>query len=89
MTLKSKEPCDRPCGLQHMSLPCEGCKDATRKQIMVNKVWKDIASKAETVGVDYTQKDADIFNSYPFKFLCEKLDQLGKRFDQLEEQLKK
>ena len=47
-----------------------------------NKTWLDIASKAETVGMyEYTQKDADIFNSHPFKFLCEKVDQLEEQLE--------
>jgi hypothetical protein len=46
-----------------------------------HKTWLEIASKAETVGMDYTQKDAAIFNSYPFKFLCEKIDRLEEQLE--------
>ena len=49
---------------------------------MAGKTWLSIAEKAETVGMDrYTQKDADIFNSYPFKFLCEKVDHLDEQLE--------
>lgn len=51
-----------------------------------HKTWIDIASKAETVGRWYTQKDADIFNSYPFKFLCEKVDQLEEQLSEIEDE---
>jgi len=50
-------------------------------QELEHKTWLDIAIKAETVGVDYKQKDADIVNSYPFKFLCEKVDQLEEQLE--------
>lgn len=50
-----------------------------------HKTWLEIASKAEEVGLnfnmEYTQKDAAIFNSYPFKFLCEKVDQLEEQLE--------
>jgi hypothetical protein len=45
----------------------------------VRKTWEAIASKTETVKWNYTQKDGEIFNSYPFKFLCERVDQLEEK----------
>jgi hypothetical protein len=48
-------------------------------RLLKERVWRELHERVmdeELIGKNWTVKDSDIFNSFPFKLLCEKVEEL-------------
>jgi hypothetical protein len=48
-------------------------------RLLKERVWRELHERVmdeELIGKNWTVEDSDIFNSFPFKLLCEKVEEL-------------
>ena len=48
-------------------------------RLLKERVWRELHDRVineEIIGKNWTGKDSDIFNSFPFKLLCAKVEEL-------------